>query len=137
MSLQPKEIGHEIKLLQKKFQSGADFALTQPVFDPVAARQFITSYQEQTGQKMLPLIVGIQPLYNSANAEFLHNEVPGISIPAPLRERMRAAADPQAEGVRIAQEIIEELGDLVQGVYLIPAFGRYDLAANVLDMWGK
>ncbi len=137
MSLQPKEMGHEIKLLQKKIQSGADFALTQPVFDPVAARQFITSYQEQTGQKMLPLIVGIQPLYNSANAEFLHNEVPGISIPAPLRERMRAAADPQAEGVRIAQEIIEELGDLVQGVYLIPAFGRYDLAANVLDMWGK
>ena len=134
MTLQPKDPAHEIKLLSKKIQSGADFALTQPVFDPQAARQFITHYQEQTGQKMLPLIVGIQPLFNSANAEFLHNEVPGITIPDALRQRMRDAADPQAEGVRIAQEIIESLGDAVQGVYLIPAFGRYDLAANVLDI---
>lgn len=133
-SLQPKDPAHELKLLQKKIQSGADFALTQPVFDPAAARQFITFYQEQTGQKMLPLVVGIQPLYNSANAEFLHNEVPGITIPDHLRQRMREASDPQAEGVCIAQEIIQELGDLIQGVYLIPAFGRYDLAANVLDV---
>ena len=134
MSLQPKDPAHEIKLLTKKIQSGADFALTQPVFDPQAARQFITTYQEQTGQKMLPLIVGIQPLFNSANAEFLHNEVPGISIPDALRQRMHDATDPQAEGVRIAQEIIEVFNVVVQGVYLIPAFGRYDLAANVLDI---
>ena len=83
---------------------------------------------------MLPLIVGIFPLFNVANAEFLHNEVPGISIPDALRQRMHDASDPQAEGVRIAQEIITALSDVVQGVYLIPAFGRYDLAANVLDI---
>ncbi|MCL4871896.1 MAG: bifunctional homocysteine S-methyltransferase/methylenetetrahydrofolate reductase [Anaerolineae bacterium] len=133
MSLQPKDPAHEIKLLQKKIQSGADFALTQPVFDPAAARQFITQYQEQTGQPMLPLIVGIQPLFNSANAEFLHNEVPGISIPEPLRQRMLQATNPQDEGVAIAQEIMHQLDGLIQGVYLIPAFGRYDLAAQVLD----
>lgn len=82
---------------------------------------------------MLPVIVGIQPLYNSKNAEFLHNEVPGIAIPDQFRQRMHTAADPQAEGVVIAQELLATMRPHVQGVYLIPQFGRYDLVADVLD----
>ena len=80
------------------------------------------------------MVAGIQPLYNSGNAEFLHNEVPGINIPESLRQRMREADDPQMEGVAIAQEIIEELGRAIQGVYMIPVFGRYDLVADVIDV---
>ncbi|MFN2207890.1 MAG: hypothetical protein ACK2UT_18350, partial [Candidatus Promineifilaceae bacterium] len=77
---------------------------------------------------------GIKPLYNSRNAEFLHHEVPGISIPDEYLERMRDAEDMQQEGIGIAQEILTKLRPYVQGVYMMPAFGRYDLVADVLDV---
>jgi methionine synthase / methylenetetrahydrofolate reductase(NADPH) len=134
LSLTPADPAREIKLLQKKVRMGADFALTQPVFDAAAARRFIDQYQETTGEPILPLVAGIKPLYNSRNAEFLHNEVPGIIIPDEQRQRMAQAADPPQEGVLIAQELLAEIRPFVQGVYLMPAFGRYDLAADVLDI---
>ncbi len=133
LSLDPSDPQRELRLLQKKVRNGADFALTQAIFNPQAARDFIIRCRQELGEEMVPIIAGIQPLYNSRNAEFLHNEVPGINISAEHRERMRAAADPQAEGVRIAQEILEEVRPLLQGVYVIPQFGRYDLAADMLD----
>jgi homocysteine S-methyltransferase len=79
-------------------------------------------------------VAGIQPLYSIGNAEFLHNEVPGIDIPSNLRNRMRLASDQQQEGILIAQEILEDLRPVVSGVYMIPVFGRYDLVADVLDV---
>jgi homocysteine S-methyltransferase len=121
-------------LLGKKIKNGADFALTQPVFDPQAAATFISGCQAAFGSAMIPIVAGIQPLYSSGNAEFLHNEVPGITIPEGIRNRMSGAADQQQEGVRIAQEILEELRPRIQGVYMIPVFGRYNLAADVLDI---
>jgi len=133
LSLTPKDVERELALLRKKMQSGADFALTQPVFDAGAAKAFIARYREMYDEPLLPIVAGIKPLYNSRNAEFLHHEVPGIIIPEAQRERMRQAADPQQEGVRIAQEILQEIRPYVQGVYLMPAFGRYDLVADVLD----
>jgi methionine synthase / methylenetetrahydrofolate reductase(NADPH) len=133
LSLTPADPDREIKLLQKKVRMGADFALTQPVFDPAAARRFVEQYQETTGEPILPLVAGIKPLYNSRNAEFLHNEVPGIIIPDAQRQRMAQATDPQREGVLIAQELLAEIRPFVQGVYLMPAFGRYDLTADVID----
>ncbi len=133
LSLTPADPEREIKLLQKKVRMGADFALTQPVFDPPAARRFVEQYQETTGEPILPLVAGIKPLYNSRNAEFLHNEVPGIIIPDAQRQRMAQASDPQREGVLIAQELLAEIRPFVQGVYLMPAFGRYDLTADVID----
>ena len=83
---------------------------------------------------MVPIIAGVQPLYSGGNAEFLHNEVPGIQIPGTIRQRIVAARDQQQEGVDIAQEMLEELRPYLEGVYLIPVFSRYDLVANVLDM---
>ncbi len=133
LSLTPADPEREMKLLRKKVESGADFALTQPVFDPERARAFIESYQERYGEG-IPIIAGIKPLYNSNNAEFLHHEVPGIHISDAHRERMKQAANPQQEGVAIAQEIIKALGDVVRGFYLMPAFGRYDLVADVIDV---
>ena len=137
LSLTPKDIEAELKLLRKKVEHGADFALTQPVFDPEAALAFIAAYERAYGESPPPILAGIKPLYNSRNAEFLHNEVPGIIIPEPLRERMRDAPNPQAEGVQIAREIAAALRPRVSGFYFMPAFGRYDLVADVLDMFGE
>ncbi len=134
LNLTPSDVAHEMKLLRKKISSGADFALTQPVFDPEAAKAFIARYEETYGEPILPVIVGIKPLYNSRNAEFLHNEVPGMVIPDVLRERMRVAENPQQEGVRIAQEILQAMRGVTHGVYMMPAFSRYDLVADVLDI---
>lgn len=134
LSLTPKDHEAELKLLHKKVSHGADFALTQPVFDPDEAIAFLQAYEATYGQPPPPVVAGIKPLFNSRNAEFLHNEVPGIIIPEAQRERMRAAANPQEEGVRIAQEIMSALRPYVAGFYIMPAFGRYDLVADVLDV---
>jgi homocysteine S-methyltransferase len=133
LNLEPADAAREMKLIQKKMQNGADFAVTQPVFNPKAAGEFIRAFEKDYGAPMLPIIAGIQPLYSASNAEFLHNEVPGIMIPDAIRERMKGSRDPTEVGVIIAQEILEELRPVVQGAYLIPAFGRYDLIADVLE----
>lgn len=137
VNLTPSDAEREMKLLRRKIRNGADFALTQPVFEPTAAKQFVDLYEATYEEKMLPLIVGVKPLFNGRNAEFLHNEVPGMTIPEPLRQRMAQAKGPQQEGVAIAQEILAELRPFTQGVYLMPAFGRYDLVANVIDALRK
>jgi methionine synthase I (cobalamin-dependent)/5,10-methylenetetrahydrofolate reductase len=134
LNLTPADPEREMTLLRRKIRNGADFALTQPVFDPVAAKQFVELYEATYEEKLLPLIVGVKPLYNGRNAEFLHNEVPGIVIPEAMRQRMAEASDPPQEGVAIAREILGELRPFTQGVYLMPAFGRYDLVASVMDV---
>lgn len=134
LSLEPAEPERALRLLRKKIRNGADFALTQPVFNPLAARDFLACCRAEIADAMIPVFAGVQPLYNSSNAEFLHNEVPGIAISKEHRERMLVAVEPQQEGVRIAQEILEEIRSLVQGTYFIPQFGRYDLVADVLDV---
>lgn len=135
LSLTPANIEAELKLLRKKAEHGADFAITQPVFDPQMAIDFLAAYEQTYGEPPPPILAGIKPLYNIRNAEFLHNEVPGISIPMEQRERMRAAKSPQAEGVEIAREITQILKPHVHGYYFMPAFGRYDLVADVLDVF--
>ena len=84
----------------------------------------------------VPLLVGILPLYSHKNAEFLHNEVPGMQIPSETRERMRRVQGGEAarkEGVKIAREMLFAVRDRVQGAYLMPPLGRYELALEVLD----
>jgi homocysteine S-methyltransferase len=133
LNLTPNDPDRELRLLCKKIRNGADFAITQPVFDPRAARAFVERYKAEFEEPLIPIVAGIKPLYNGRNAEFLHHEVPGISIPREQRERMHAAEKPQEEGVRIAQEIMAEIRPFTQGVYMMPAFGRYDLVADVID----
>jgi homocysteine S-methyltransferase len=135
LDLTPKDVEAELKLWRKKVEHGADFALTQPVFDPEAAIEFIHAYERAYNEPPPPIVAGIKPLFNSRNAEFLHNEVPGITIPEDKRERMKLADDPQAEGVAIAREIAATLRPYVGGFYVMPAFGRYDLVADFLDMF--
>jgi homocysteine S-methyltransferase len=80
------------------------------------------------------VLIGIMPLYSLKQAQFLHNEVPGISIPDSIFKRMEdAGEDAPYEGVKIAQELLRSVRGLVAGAYIIPAFGKYELAAEVID----
>jgi homocysteine S-methyltransferase len=134
LNLAPKNPKREMKVLRRKINNGTDFFLTQPIYDTSAARQFIEQYQEAHGEFSWPLLVGILPLYNIRNVEFLHNEVPGISIPDEIRERIRKAGDDAPkEGIMIAIEQIEEIKSWAQGVYLMPPFNRFEIAAEIIE----
>jgi len=134
LNLAPPDLKRETQLLKRKLANGADFFLTQPVYDPQAAKDFLEAYASQHGEVGKPILVGILPLFGTRHASFLHNEVPGIEIPDGIRARIEAAgSDGPREGVRIAIELIEQIRPWAQGVYLIPAFGRYDLAAEIVE----
>jgi homocysteine S-methyltransferase len=134
LNLAPPDLKREAQLLKRKLANGADFFLTQPVYDPRVARAFFEAYNGENGRVEKPILVGILPLFGARHASFLHNEVPGIEIPDALRGRIEAAgSDGPQEGVRIALELIEAVRPWAQGVYIIPAFGRYDLAAEIIE----
>jgi len=134
MNLCPSKPEREIRILRKKLDSGADFFLTQPVFEVEKAREFINAFEDQHGPLGIPILVGILPLVTDRHARFLHNEVPGISIPQPTQERMtRAGDDAAAEGARIAVELIQDLQQDFQGVYFMPAFNRFDMVADIIE----
>jgi len=125
----------ELRRLEEKKRAGAEFVMTQPVYDPAVLRRFL----DDTRTLGLPILVGICPLASSRNAEFLHNEVPGMQIPLATRERMATAPTPEAgrlTGMLIAREMIEEVRDDVAGAYLMPQFGRYRTAVEVLRVVG-
>lgn len=124
----------EIKAFRKKIAAGADFALTQPIFETSLAREFLRRYVGQYGPLTLPILAGVLPLYSARHAEFFQNEVPGVFVPESLSRRMeRAAGEAPAEGMKIAAELLAELREVLQGVYLMPPFGKYDLAAEIID----
>jgi homocysteine S-methyltransferase len=124
----------EFRVLRKKLAAGADFILTQPVYEPEGLRFFLREYQDQHGPLQAPVLVGVLPLYSERHASFLHNEVPGIRIPDSIRQRMAAAGEQAPEeGVRIAVETVEQLTGFAQGAYLMPPFSRYDLAAEIIE----
>jgi homocysteine S-methyltransferase len=124
----------ELRALRKKISAGADFALTQPVYDARLVRSFIADYQAAYGRPEIPILLGMLPLLNERHATYLDNEVPGIQIPEAVLRRMQAAGSQgQQEGLRICHELLRELADVVRGVYLIPSFGRFDLAAELIE----
>jgi homocysteine S-methyltransferase len=127
------DLDREIRVLRRKLAAGARFALTQPVYDAAPLDRLLVRYAETHGALELPLLVGLLPLASARHAEFLRNEVPGIDIPDAICERIGKATDERDEGKRIAIELIESLRPLVAGVYLIPAFRRYDAAAELID----
>jgi homocysteine S-methyltransferase len=134
LNLCPKKPEREVHILRKKLDSGADFFLTQPVFDVKAARRFLKIYEDQHGPLTAPILVGILPLVTDRHARFLHNEVPGISIPEEIQKRMAAAGEKGAtEGAQIARELILALQEDFQGVYFMPAFNRFDMVAEIID----
>jgi homocysteine S-methyltransferase len=134
LNLTPTDAAREAKVLHRKIESGADFALSQPVYDVSAARAFIAHYEGEYGPLNLHILAGVLPLYNTRHAEFLHNEVPGINIPDEIRQRMRSAGDKGTqEGLAMARELISQLRSFAHGIYLMPPFERFDLAAEVIE----
>jgi homocysteine S-methyltransferase len=122
----------ELQRLEQKVKAGAEYVLTQPVYEPRTLEGFLDSVMHLG----VPILVGILPLYSHRNAEFLHNEVPGMTIPDDIRERMRRAGsgeEARQEGVRIAQETLLAARTKAQGAYIMPPFNKVELAVRVIE----
>jgi len=122
----------ELARLRQKVEAGAEIVMTQPVYDPSVLERFLNDVSGLN----VAVLVGILPLASHKNAEFLHNEVPGMSVPLDIRERMRIAGPGEAgraEGVAIAREMLTAVKDRVQGAYIMPPLGRYELALRVIE----
>jgi 5,10-methylenetetrahydrofolate reductase len=124
----------ELKRFAWKVDAGAEFAITQPVFDPAQLEGFLRRVE---GFR-IPIVAGLWPLVSLRNAEFLANEVPGVSVPADILDRMgRAQARGKeaalAEGVAIAREMLERVRPLVQGAQVSAPFGRVPVAIEVFS----
>jgi homocysteine S-methyltransferase len=127
------DMDKEVRRLEEKVAAGAEYVMTQPVYDPRTLERFLSMVSHVD----VPLLVGILPLYSHRNAEFLHNEVPGMSIPDDIRERMRRAGSgeaAQAEGVAIAREATRVARETAQGVYVMPPFNKVELALRVIEV---
>jgi methionine synthase / methylenetetrahydrofolate reductase(NADPH) len=126
------DLDKEIHRLERKKAAGAEIVMTQPIFQTPLLEEVL----ERIAHLGMPVLVGVLPLVSYKNAEFLHNEVPGMQIPEEIRERMRKTPGGEAarkEGVRIAREMLFAVRERVQGAYLMPPLGRYELALQVLD----
>ncbi len=123
---------HERKRFEWKVDAGAEFAITQPVFDVEQLERFL----ERIAHVRIPVIAGIWPLVSVRNAEFLANEVPGVTVPDAVIARMRRANERSrdhavAEGIAIAREMLERVRPVVQGAQVSAPFGKVELALEV------
>ncbi|MGH7568292.1 MAG: bifunctional homocysteine S-methyltransferase/methylenetetrahydrofolate reductase [Gemmatimonadales bacterium] len=123
----------ELSRFAWKVEAGAEFAVTQPVFDPAQLEALLT----RIGRHRIPIIAGIWPLISQRNAEFLANEVPGLSVPEAVLQRMRRAQEQgddaaRAEGVAIAREMLDAVRGAVQGVQVTAPLGQVEVALEVL-----
>ena len=125
----------EVDKFRRKLDAGAEFVFSQPSYDPMLLENFLGRIRPFPN---IPFFVGILPLASAKNAEFLHNEVPGMQIPEPIRRRMHAASDrttQRAEGIAIAAEALRHARSFEQvaGAYIFPPFGRYSAVLEVLE----
>ncbi|MGI8618241.1 MAG: bifunctional homocysteine S-methyltransferase/methylenetetrahydrofolate reductase [Gemmatimonadaceae bacterium] len=126
------DIPHEIKRFEWKVEAGAEYAITQPVFDV----DQLESFMQKIEHVKIPIIAGIWPLVSVRNAEFLANEVPGVSVPDHVIARMRRAGEKSkeagvAEGIAIAREMLDRVRPIVQGAQVSAPFGKVELALDV------
>jgi len=123
-------IDGQVRKLDKKIAAGAQFVQTQPVYSVEVMEQMLSSVESD-----VPILLGILPLVSERNADFLHNEVPGIQLPDNVRQRMcgKSGAEGVNEGMAIAREIIDAGRGKVRGFYLMPPFGKVDLAVELLE----
>jgi methionine synthase I (cobalamin-dependent)/5,10-methylenetetrahydrofolate reductase len=126
-----KHLDKAVQRLERKIASGADYIMTQPVYDP----ELIVRIAESTKHLDVPVFIGIMPLANGRNAEYLHNEVPGIQLSDEVRSRMAGLEGEagRAEGVRIAKELLDAALPHFNGIYLITPFMFYDMAVQLTE----
>ncbi len=122
----------EVERFRQKVEAGAEFAVSQPVFDPVALLRFLNQVQEFG----IPIIAGIWPLASLRNAQFMKNEVPGVVIPDAIMDRMAAAATREeqlATGIQIARESVARVRDRVAGIQVSAPLGKIAAALAVIE----
>ena len=125
------DVDLEIDRVRRKIEAGADLLMTQQLY----SAEMLKSFLGRLGPIDIPVLVGIMPLQSGRNAEFVHNEVPGVFVPEEVRERMRKAGENGvAEGIAQARELLEECRPYVAGTYLIPAFGRYEVVGELVTL---
>jgi homocysteine S-methyltransferase len=126
------DVAAELRRFEYKVQAGAEFAITQPVFDAAAFGAVL----RQIGGTPIPILAGIMPLESLRHAEFMANEVPGVQVPAAVVERMRQAEHDgraAAEGILIAREVASEIRPLVQGLQISTGAGAIEAALQVME----
>jgi homocysteine S-methyltransferase len=134
LNLCPPDLENEIKNLHRKVKAGADFFLTQPVYNPNDGPRVLEAYEAKYGKLDKPILAGILPLVSVRHANFLHHEVPGIFIPNDMRERIEAAGEEGTKaGVEIAIELAQQFKAWARGVYIMPQFHKYDMAAEIIE----
>ncbi|NUQ64191.1 MAG: bifunctional homocysteine S-methyltransferase/methylenetetrahydrofolate reductase [Pirellulales bacterium] len=136
VGLDPTALDHkrELDRFRQKVEAGAEFAITQPVFDPEALLRFLDEVQPFG----IPILAGIWPLASYRNAMFLHNEVPGVEIPDAIMQRMASVSsreEQMAMGVRIAQEAVRRVHDRIAGIQVSAPFGNVETALAVIEGW--
>lgn len=124
----------EVKRFEWKVEAGAEYAITQPVFDTEQLKRFL----DLISHVRIPIIAGIWPLISYRNAEFMHNEVPGVNVTPEILERMRIASEKdketaREEGIAIARESLVEVRDIIQGVQVSAPFGNVKYALQVFE----
>ena len=126
------DMERELRRLREKVAAGAEYIITQPVFDTKALFEFM----EQIADLKVPIIAGIWPLASYRNAQFMKHEVPGVTVPDEIMDRMAAVEsreEQRAVGIAIAREAVEELHKHIQGVQVSAPFGNIDSALAVLE----
>jgi homocysteine S-methyltransferase len=130
LNLASRDQDRELRVLERKVENGANFLLTQPVYDP----QTVVGIADRLGGFPRPVIMAVLPLRSVRHARFLHNEVPGITIPDAIMARMEKAGDnAAAEGIAISRELLQAVRPHIAGVYFIPPFGRFEIVTETLD----
>ncbi len=128
------DLEHELDRLTGKIEAGADLIMTQPIYARQQWDRLMERASRRWGDQLpRPVMLGVLPLHTSRHAEFLHHEVPGITIPERVRAAMATAGDRGAEvGLELAAELLAEMRPLVGGVYIMPSFGRYEQSAELV-----
>ena len=128
-------LDEEIRRFEFKVEAGAEFAITQPVFDVAELETFLA----RIAKARIPIIAGVTPLESLRHAEFMANEVPGVHVPDAVMERMRradGAGHPASEGLAIAREVAAQIRPLVQGIQISTAAGAIEAALGVVEAVG-
>jgi len=128
-----RDFDYEMKRFAYKVEAGAEWAITQPVFDINSLFRFLEHIER--AKVRIPIIAGIWPLVSHRNAVFMNNEVPGVVIPQEIIDAMakpKTPEDARKVGVEIARDMVEKLGSAVQGIQISAPFGRIDLALSVI-----
>ncbi len=123
----------EMEKLEKKIAAGVDILYTQPIYE-LRTLEALLNRTQSVGGGRIPVMLGLLPLRSYKHAEFLHNEIPGMTIPHDIREKLRAAGEKAGDvGVEMTVKFLEKAKSMIAGAYLMPPFKKYDIVPKILE----